>query len=433
MNVYFTYFQTNQDNIDWSQVVGLSNYELPIQQIYNYHKLFIAKKRIQRDKIVHRTKFYAKKKSSQSDFDKEVPIRTAKIEVEQVVQVVYPVTLRSFEYLESIKIVDCKLEGFPWREIPNLLRELNLSNNNIGGNVNLSHTKNLRFIYLSNNKIENIHLPYDCNTVKVSHNCLKDAIFYNPMMVCDFSFNELSDFQGSKWLEKCDVSHNKIKQINLSNSLKLIELNVAFNDLSDTFCVSKFKFLNRLNVSNNELNWIEGLENCGSLEILDASFNKFETMMVPKISQVNISNNPLEYFEWHDILNNSGMTFSDIINGEKLSNPLYSGIHSMIYNTLNLNRVDELYSYDKQKATEKKYINMSNTNIQEFPEELDLSLNQTLHVVFYNNNFLTIPYHPRLYIHIRKEQGEMWKKMNPENKVKIEQSINQLFFTVDSE
>lgn len=437
MNVYFSYFQTDPDNINWNQVIGMSNYELPIQQIYNYHRLFISKKRIRRDKILFRTKFFVKKKSHMIDFDKEVPHRTAKIEVEQIDQVVYPIALKSYESLESIKIVNCKLEGFPWKDIPNFLRELNLSHNNIAGNVNLSHTKNLRFIYLSNNRIENAHLPYDCNTVNLSHNCLKDVIFYNPMMVCDFSFNQLTDFQGSKWLENCDVSHNMIKQINLVNSLKLVQLNVAYNKLSETFSVTLFKLLNRLNISNNELNWIEGLENCGSLEILDASFNRFETLMVPKISQVNVSNNPLEYFEWHDISCVSGMSFSDVINGEKLSNPLFSGIHSMVYNSLNLNRVDELYSKDsfqnKQKSIDKKYVNMSNTKIQEFPEELDLSLNQALHVIFYENTFVNIPYHPRLYIHIKKQQAELWMKMNPDSKVKIEQSINQQFFTVDSE
>jgi hypothetical protein len=450
MNYYFKTFQ-NRSSIDWNELVGISNYEISFRELYSLCKLYIDHldaETIPRQKPV---KFYKRKNEKCVDWERELPLYINRLHLENIASLFF--TRPSLAGLESLTIVRCNVSTFPWRSIPVTLRTLNLSKNMLGGHVSLSHTKNLRFINLSENSIESLDLPYDCNTADISYNKCQHIDFYNPLMFADFSWNCLSDFKGSKWLEKCNVSHNKLVKCDFSQCPKLLEVNVSFNSLCDTVTFSACKLLKKLSAAGNQLQAVEGIELLGDLELLDVSENALETFIVPIIRKVNLQNNPLQFFEW--LAEPSGassggggaFSFADFVNGEPGSNPnpIVNMASSFLREKLRMNRVDEMYGEGPARRhadtrSEKVYINLSNTSIQEFPETTIVQksnrLNREMHILYYDNEYINIPYHPKCHVHVGRMQMYNWKRVKQGGRLMetiLTQLENQEFYIVDSE
>lgn len=430
MNVYFSHMQQDIKKVDWSKVVGLSNYELALQETYHFHKLFLKESKL--DIAMCHIKFYKKRNCAEVAFEMDIPVKTGSIYLQNIGQLHFPKTLLSYEFLQTLKLDSCHISKFPWMQLPKKLSTLSLANNLLAGNVNLSHTNGLRFINLSHNHISSLHLPYDCNTADISHNDCTDIIFYNPMMHCDFSWNKLVDFTACKWLETCDISHNLITACDFKPAKKMTIIDVSFNEIHGEIDVTNLVQLEKLNLSNNSITWVEGLDSLPNLENFDASSNCIETATVPKIHRVSLSYNPLRYFEWLDRKKSGAFSLSGFLNGEKHDIPFVNMMLGVVKSHLRADDIDRLYEKNSAPAAEPKlFIDLSFTKLEEFSDIAEVPDRSTVHVTFYGNEYVDIPFHPQLCIHIDNTQIKKWiQEQEPETRIKITQLKNQQFYVV---
>jgi Leucine-rich repeat (LRR) protein len=431
MNVYFSHMQQNIKHLDWSKVVGLSNYELNPRDTYHLHRLFLQENKLKVSSCL--LQFYRKRNCIDVSFEMDIPIGCGSVYLENIQSVHFPKNLQGYENMVVLDLQCCNLSLFPWRQLPSKLRTLNLSHNFLSGHINLSHTNGLRFIYLSHNRIQSVHLPYDCNTADISHNKCTDIIFYNPLMHCDFSWNLLAEFCACKWIEKCNVSHNNIASIDFSHSKKLIDLNLSYNNISGEFNVANCLLLEKVNVSYNKITWIEGLESLPNIELLDASHNHLETVTIPKISRVNLQHNPLLFFEWLEKKKSGGFSITGILNGESHDVPMVNFVMNVLKSHLKADEIDKMYERDCGKPVDPKlFIDLSNTHLQEFSDVGEIKGQTCIHILLYNVDFVDIPFHPKVSIHILPDQAEKWEQqLSQENRIRFMQLVNQQFYVID--
>jgi uncharacterized protein YjbI with pentapeptide repeats len=440
MNVYLHYI--SEDNKDkWTQnIIGFSNYDINIKETLNFHKKYMKKNiisdLIKNNLINYTVRFFHARNIHMIDWQNDIPIFLKKVELEKINIISFP-KKEYFDYMETCVIKNCNLIYFPWKHIPNRLRTLTLSFNNFKGHINLSNTC-IRFLDLSYNNIEFLDLPYDCNTVNVSHNNIKQLDFSNPMMFANFSFNCIEEFTGSKWLEKCNLSHNKISKVNFHNSSKLQEIDLSFNYLEGESSVNfeKCKLLTKINLSNNQLTWVEGIQELKQLDFLDVSHNKIETMIIPIIKKSCFNNNPLQYFEWNYMLNDdsNGFSFTNLLNSNSGNqNPMIQYMTNYVQKTLKMDKIDELYKEKENNIKiSKKFVDLSNTNIQEFPNIENIDSKVILNINFYNNDYIEIPFHPRVKVHVSENQINKWEStLEAETKKKINLLKNQQFYITE--
>lgn len=440
MNVYLHYI--GEDNKDkWTQnIIGFSNYDINIKETLDFHKKYVKKNiinnLIQNNLINYTIRFFQARNIHMIDWQNDIPTFLRKVQLEKINIITFP-KKEYFDYMETCIIKNCNLVYFPWKHIPNRLRTLNLSYNNFKGHINLSNTC-IRFLDLSYNSIDFLDLPYDCNTVDVSHNNIKELDFSNPMMFANFSFNCIEEFIGSKWLEKCNLSHNKIYKVNFHNSSKLQEIDLSFNNLQGDSSVNfeKCKLLNKINLSNNKLTWVEGIQELKQLDFFDVSFNNIETMIIPIIKKSCFNNNPLQYFEWNYVLNDdsNGFSFTNLLNSNSSNqNPMIKYMTNYVQKTLKMDKIDELYK-EKENIVKvsKKFIDFSNTNIQEFPNIENIDSKVILNINFYNNDYIEIPFHPKVKVYVSENQINTWvSTLDEETKKKINLLKNQQFYITE--
>jgi hypothetical protein len=172
------------------------------------------------------------------------------------------------------------------------IKYLNLSNNNIGNNYNMSYlnnNNNYNMSYLNKNNNNNNHITTSLENVK-ELNISSNNIGPN----CDNFYNTISKLQN---LEILDISHNKIDiegllklsynsrpgsitwSISSNLALSLLDLNISNNCLSSpNLYFTTFKCLQKLDLSHNNLN-------SNILMILDNLNN------VKKLKYLKINNN----------------------------------------------------------------------------------------------------------------------------------------------
>lgn len=440
MNIYFTKIQKRMEveKIDWNDIIGMSNFELNVNSIYQYNKGYLETDKIPVEKIRKRLQFFFYRNKNKFEWPKLVPVFVDHVKLENVGNISFP-PWTHFQYIQFLEITNCNIKYFPWKNIPIFLRKLNLSNNKLVGHINLSACKQLRFIYLSHNFIESIDLPYDANTVDLSFNKIKYIDFYNPLMFANFSWNCLTEFTGSKWLEKVNLSHNSIRICSFQNSLKINNINCSFNMIENVIDVSKNIHVTKLNLSNNKITGVDGIENLVSLEFCDLSNNLIETFIIPIITKCALNDNPLQYFEFVNCIKSSGFSFTDFVNGENMNNPILNLMSNFLQDKLKMNRVDQssgVSSSKKKTQNEKYYIDLSNTNIQEFPEDYNY-IQGEIHIFFYNNCNIEIPYHPNVHIHLTRKQFYNWKNVRVDENINTNVKLNQLeiqkFYIIDKE
>jgi Leucine-rich repeat (LRR) protein len=234
-------------------------------------------------------------------------------------------------------------------------------------------------------------------------------------------------------MEKCNVSHNKIASVDFSQSKKLIDLNLSFNNLSGEFNIGNCLLLEKINVSYNKLTWIEGLESLPNIQVLDASHNHLETVTIPMISRVNLQSNPLLFFEWLERKKSGGFSISGILNGEKHDVPMVNFVMDIIKSHLKADEIDKMYERDCGKPADPKlFIDLSCTNLQEFSDVGEIKGQTHIHILLYENDFVEIPFHPNVSIHILPHQAEKWhQQQSQENRVRFMQLLNQQFYVID--
>lgn len=411
----------------YKNVIGLSNYELPLIErkknnfVMNIHiddKFYIQIK----NKLTNLRYIYIR--NGQSDVN-GINLKEILCEIYYLIELNISYTKINdmmecnLPVIQHIKINHCQLKQFPTRKITKYCQTLDLSNNEISGTFYLEHTS-CKFIYLDNNKIMDIFLPYSCHTISMNSNLCKIVELYNPVMKASFSNNLIELFKISKWMEDINITNNKIVKIeNLEKCEKLQYLNASYNCIKN-IDISFNKLLKKLYLKQNQLDYVDGIEECVNLEVLDLSNNQLEVFEIPiNISRVDLSNNPLKLWDW--------MIIGNQMNND-VSNGLSSNIQNMICNFLinstisktNKNTYDKMVNSDNKIKLKKNYnIYLNNILADEFNE-----LNEDiLNTIINNENFIiNIFYKSNKYIDIQS-----FCNQNIINKIYLKLDKEQLY------
>jgi len=381
------------DTTTYNNVIGACNYELPLidRNRYNvkevihiedtYYKSIVSQFRymtflnIRGDYQNNNEQFEIDINEYTNQYIKELNV--SYISIKNISEI-------NLYSILSIKINHCHIEMFPTRRISSLCHTLDLSNNKIGGILYLEHT-NCKFIYLDNNRIEYIYLPYSCNTISINSNCLKDLELYNPVMKGNFCNNQITNFKISKWMEECNITNNNISTIdNLNKCEKLQVLNISYNKI-ENIDFSQNKLLKKLFIKNNLLNNIEGINECVNLEILDCSNNQLDIFEIPlNINRVDCSNNPIKYWDYNYYNKNESNLTSNI------GNMLFS---FLVGSKIKNKEIIEEKGHNK-RLNQTKVLNLNKIEAEEFCE-----ISEDIYYILCKNNIqLQIYYKDNEYI-----------------------------------
>lgn len=167
---------------------------------------------------------------------------------------------------------DISLSGYALDSVKDLnkflpnLQSVDASNNEIKFLDGLP--KHILNVNLSQNNIENItsfHQYHDLQRLDVSHNRLVN----------------LSTFNRNIHLTELNVSNNRLTSINgINNLVNLISLNASQNEIAGELNFRNFELpnLQELNLSENKVQTVLGLENLPSLRVLNLNENKLKTL-----------------------------------------------------------------------------------------------------------------------------------------------------------
>ncbi len=188
--------------------------------------------------------------------------------------------LENLGSIQNESILDIDLRGNNLTDLKGIegftnLECLNASNNEIENIENVFLLKNIRELYLGSNKIKDI-------------NCLSSL--------------------GR--LNKLFLSQNAIANIDPIGELYLLEvLNLSKNDIKGSLSsLIRLKNLKYLDISNNSISSLEGIENCENLKDLIATGNQIKDVTILRncrmASRLQLNQNQIETFDILDSLPN---------------------------------------------------------------------------------------------------------------------------------
>jgi len=158
------------------------------------------------------------------------------------------------------------------------IREINLSNNALGGEIDISDLKEIKSLDLTMNKIEKIE---------------STEIMALTSLEC--SYNQLSDLNLENFqnLNSLDASHNKISTISLNSNFRVLDL--SFNALENIDTISTSAY-SKINLAHNLFKKVPSFstDRLGKLDLSsnpnlkDISFDQFA-----RISELNVGNENL--------------------------------------------------------------------------------------------------------------------------------------------
>jgi Leucine-rich repeat (LRR) protein len=267
--------------------------------------------------------------------------------------------------LNSLDLSYNKIKSVDFRYFSNDLKinleRLNLNSNALEYLINLNDLKNLRYLSLSSNKLNELYL---IPITKLVH------------------------------LIKLDLSKNFFKQVHrnmLGHMKNLTKLDFSYNYISvlDGFIFKNFKNLEKLYLQHNELKQIDlnWFKSCGMLNVIDISNNQIDTIKnfdnnmahLNNLKIIRLSNNKLKSLSFHPIhaFPNLKMLYLD-------SNYIEEFSHQI--DLKNLIKFDLSNQHGKLKNLRKllfKTTSINNGNSLKF----NLSLNENID--FHNKTFCT--------------------------------------------
>ena len=218
------------------------------------------------------------------------------------------------------------------------LTELDVSNNNLTGILDVSSNTQLVMLYAHTNQLSGLNLgginglkkiEVGMNelsgTLDVSKNTSLEILYANTNKLSDINLGDISslkdlrahknqligtfDISKNTGLETLSLFTNQLSGLNLGNISSLKNLSIGDNQLSGVFDVSKNADLEYLSIHTNHLT------------SLDVSHNtKLTTLGIHNnnLTYLDISNNPdLSNFYADDILISAGIEDEDLVNGQK--------------------------------------------------------------------------------------------------------------------
>ncbi|XP_071956030.1 leucine-rich repeat- and IQ domain-containing protein 1-like [Antedon mediterranea] len=196
-------------------------------------------------------------------------------------------SLDQCSYLVAMEIHNCNLVALEGVENLKNVRYIDVTNNKIEF-INCKEKNDLCSLHLSHNNLSTVHGLDGCTGLRrltVSYNKITKvgciASFSN-LQVLDMSHNQLMTMQGLgslALLQQVDLSNNHLSSIEgLENCCLVTQLNLASNNLSQIPSLKNQVLLQKLNVCNNSISQLDPLFDC----------------WLPCLRDLNISENSLE-------------------------------------------------------------------------------------------------------------------------------------------
>lgn len=220
------------------------------------------------------------------------------------------------ERLQELSFNQCSVSDIAFAEPLVSLRKLSFDSNNVDDISALSKCVNLERISAANNNIESLSALSTCT--KLEEVSVGSNELYN-----------LNGLEQSIYIKKIYASDNAISDINgIQNATLLKEVDLCDNDVEDITLLRKSRGnLQKLNLSNNNIENIDALSECSMIVELDISHNRIEKLdaisELTAIKSLNASNNRITDISG---LKNSGK----LINAD-LSNNLITDVSPLLF------------------------------------------------------------------------------------------------------
>jgi len=193
-----------------------------------------------------------------------------------------------FKYLQDINVSCNQLSTLkPLGELKHLCN-LNAAFNQLHKMLDFDPPANLQIADFSNNlisKIENVH----------KHRYLRTLILDNNKI------NKIEGLSKNVCLVNLSIQNNKIEIIENLDGLNLEVLNLAQNKIKMINGLQTLKQLTRLDLSRNEIKRLKGLEECDYLRFLDLSGNRISKVRqivyiedLPLLTEFDLAFNPIQ-------------------------------------------------------------------------------------------------------------------------------------------
>ena len=165
------------------------------------------------------------------------------------------------------------------------LEKISFSGNNVSDVEVLGNLPNLKNITAINNKIEDISL---LRNLEPQYICLDGNNITNIDVVSNWddlismsfsgnSIENIPDLSNLEYLDSVNLSNNKIEKITGGSGV-LEELNIDNNNLNSLAGIEQYSNLEILSVSNNQINSLSELETLSNLENLNVNKNQINNV-----------------------------------------------------------------------------------------------------------------------------------------------------------
>ena len=273
-------------------------------------------------------------------------------------------------YLYEVKTIDCASDEQPVSNIDGLekffnLRVLNLSGQELSGEVSLLPFKRLTVLDLSANNIDSVRLDYSWSLLdldlslnaisEVNLEALENLEDVNLSSAGDLADRLIQslDLQKNTKLAKLIVNHQNISEIELSNNIDIYHLELSANSLSDI----NISMLDKL--QHLDLSFMSTVGQVAKPILLQ----NLEITSYPLLTHLNLSNNLN--------LNKDNLDFSESI--------------ELAYLNFSEVRLDDMRELIDLKKLEKlKFLDVSHNNLT----SVDISHNLELETLYVNDNVL---------------------------------------------
>ena len=192
-----------------------------------------------------------------------------------------------FNALKGIYLTDLELKKFTLEAKLPKLENLALQDNKLSGSLGIKDLENLKSLYLQKNSLTSINVSNCPNLeeMNVSRNKQLSSVITN--------LPKLKNF---------DLDETEIKEIDLSNNDFLKSLSITKTKLTSIKFGSKNTKLDRINLSDNQLEALEFPKEAASISLITVKNNKIKTLDLSNfnaIERILINNNILENLTVH--------------------------------------------------------------------------------------------------------------------------------------